>query len=77
MIKTRKIEENDWKLIESMLSERYSKKETRRRMAYFQKLNQAEDCNVTVGLIDFNIVSFCVQHKSQEIEKFVTKDWKL
>ena len=77
MIKTRKIEENDWPLIKSMLSEKHSKKETRRRMAYFQKLNRAEDCNVTVGLIDFNIVSFCVQYKSQEIEKFVTKDWEL
>lgn len=77
MIETRReIKEDDWVPIRDILTERYSKKETNRRIAYFRKLHELADCHITIGLIGCNVVSFCVQTK-KTTEKFVTKDWEL
>ena len=73
---TRKVEEDDWQSIKQILAEGCSKKEVRRKVAYFRKLHGLADCHITVGLIGCNIVSFCVQTQ-KTMEKFITKDWEL
>ena len=72
--KQRKVEKGDWPLIRAILSENYSEKETKRKVSHFQKLDRLKDSCVIVGVIDFNLISVCVQ-ENNKTEKFSTKAW--